>query len=70
MANTAIVKPRAVGKKHWTQLRGHGWVAQGINYRPATLSDSFVFAGEDIDEKRYQKFLRELRNLERKVTGE
>ena len=54
---------RMIRKKHWTQMQRGGWVAQGLTYRPATLSDSFIFEGEDIDEKRYQKFLRELRRL-------
>lgn len=56
-----------IRKKHWTQMWRGGWVAQGITYRSATLSDSFVFEGEDISEKRYRKFLRELRNLDRRV---
>lgn len=37
----------------------------GLNYYPATISDSFVFEGEDISEKRYKGFLRELKRLEK-----
>ena len=55
-------------KKPWLLWRRRGgWASLGSNYRPVTLLDSFIFEGEDIDEKRYQKFLRELRNLDRRV---
>ncbi len=42
--------------------RGCTW--QGVDYRPATELDSVEFGNKDISEKRYRKFLRELRKLE------
>lgn len=36
------------------------------NYAPAILEDSFAFYGKDINEERYEFYMKELRRIERR----